>query len=550
MEFFQKSLNLILRRQTNILCTAAVIMVTVFFSPVLGLVRQRLLVATFGASNNLGVYLASVRVPDFLFQIIIAGAVSSAFIPVFSDFLAKKQEAHGHVFASSLLNIGLVVFAVISFFLALFADPISHLVAPGFSQNDISLMANLMRIVLIGEMLFIVASFFSSFLQSYNHFFIPGFAAALYNVGMIISILIFSPMLGIYAPAWGVVIGALLFALLQVPFALHVGFRFSLNISPRIQGIKEVFRLMWPRTLSLIFFQLGTLLTLTLVSFLPNAGRNYVVFDYAQTLAFAPVALIGQAIAQAAFPVLSREKGNLPQFKQIFLTSFNQTLYLILPISVLFLVLRIPVVRLVYGASQFDWAATVLTGRTLMWFSVGIFAQALSNLIARGFYALYDTKTPLIVGGVTTLLMLLFGIGSVFFWHTGVIGIAFSYSLAGIVNFLLLFLLLDQKVGGFSKRDVIVGMLKIGGISIFTAFALYIPIKLLDQLVFDTTKTINLLMLTGISATIGLVLYIFLSWVFNVREAVTFLLVIRHLGNWREILTKTDESIESTHVKL
>jgi putative peptidoglycan lipid II flippase len=271
-----------------------------------------------------------------------------------------------------------------------------------------------------------------------------------------------------------------------------------------------------------------------------------VIFDLAQTLAFAPVALIGQAIAQAAFPVLAREREKLEDFKVTFLSSFHQMFYLILPISALILILRIPIVRLVFGAPKLDWPATVLTGRTLAFFALSIFAQALATLIYRAFYALHDTKTPLIVGAITTIFMIALGGGFIFIYHGSVITIALAYTIANICNFIVLFLLLEKKVGGFNKMSLFISLLKTSVSTGCMAVALYVPIKLLDRLVFDTTHTINLLVLTGISSLIGLSLYLFLTWLFDVKEAETFLILFRRVGNWREILGKTDETISPT----
>jgi putative peptidoglycan lipid II flippase len=550
-DFLKKGLNLLLKRQSNILSAAFVIMATIIFSQVLGLIRQRLLVAIFGASNTLGVYLASTRLPDFLFQILIAGALSSAFIPIFSDYLVKGKEKEGHKVASTLLMFSLVAFTAFSLVLFIFAQQFSTLMAPGFSPSEQILMANLTRIVIFGEILFIVGSFLSAILQTYNHFFIPGIASALYNFGIIVGIVLLAPFVGIYSAAYGIVFGALIFVLAQVPLARKMGFSFKPSLSIqwiRASGVVDIFKLIWPRTISIAIFQIGTIITVTLVSFLKDPGRNYVIFDYAQTLAFAPVALFGQAIAQAAFPVLSKERERLGDFKTTFITSFNQLLYIVLPFSVLFLVLRIPIVRLIFGAAQFDWAATVLTGRTLAFFSISIFAQALVYLVSRGFYALHDTKTPLIVGATTTVLMVIIGAASIFVYHLGVESIAIAYSIASILNFLALFVLLDRKVGGFTKIPLVVTVLKIFLASALTAFALYIPIKLLDQLVFDTTKTINLILLTGISSSAGLLLYLFLTWLFNVKEATMFILLFKKIGDWRQILTKSGETIDGTMV--
>lgn len=554
-DFIKKSLRILLSRQTNILSAAFVIMATIIFSQLLGLVRQRLLVGIFGASDILGVYLASSRLPDFLFQLTIAGALSSAFIPIFSNYLEKGKEKDAYRVGSTFLMLSSVIFLFLSIILFIFSKESSSLMAPGFSQEQIELMAGLMRIIIIGEFLFIIGSFLSAVLQSYNHFFVPGIAAALYNLGIIIGIVLLAPVLGIYSAAFGVILGAFIFILVQLPQVRAVGFSFIPSFSIKASGVLDIFKLMWPRTISIGVFQLGTIAIVTLVSFLQSPGRSYVIFDYAQTLAFAPVVLFGQAIAQAAFPILSREKDKLEDFKTTFLTSFNQIIYLILPVSVLFLVLRIPVVRLIYGAAQFDWQATVLTGRTLAFFSISLFAQALVYLISRGFYALHDTKTPLAIGAVTTVIMI--GLGALFtlIYKQGIESIAIAYSIASIINFAALFIILDIKVGGFQKFTLALSLIKIFIATIFMGIALYVPIKLLDQLVFDTTKTINLLLLTGISSAIGIGIYLFLTWLLNVKEAFTFLLIFRKIGNlprgkagWREILGKSEEVIDGTQL--
>lgn len=544
--FFKKSLNILLRRQTNILSAAFILMLTVIFSQILGLVRQRLLVAIFGASNTLGVYLVSTRLPESLFQLVIAGALSSAFIPIFSDFLIKGKEKEAHKMASTLLVLGLIIFSFLSLILFIFTPFFLQLfnLGSGFSQEEMALMANLTRVIIIGELLFIVGTFFSVFLQSYNHFFIPGIAAALYNLGIILGILGLSRTFGIFAPAYGVILGSLIFFGAQLPMVRNVGFSFHPSLSLKIPGVVNVFKLMWPRTLSIAIFQLGALITVTLISFIPSSGRNYVIFDYAQTLAFAPIILFGQTIAQAAFPILSREREKLEEFKTTFITSFNQMLYLVLPASALFLVLRIPIVRLIFGASQFDWQATVLTGKTLAFFSLSIFAQALVYLVSRGFYALHDAKTPLIIGILTNIIMVMTGVLFILVYHFGVESIAFSYSIANILNLVILTFLLDRKIEGFNRSALIFPVIKIFLATIFMGFALHIPIKLLDQLVFDTTRTINLILLTSISSFIGLSLYLLLTWFLNVKEATTFILLFKRIGNWREILSKSEETME------
>jgi len=543
--FLTKGIDILTRRQSNILSAAFVIMGTVVLSQILGLFKKRLLISLFGASVKTGVYDVAYKFPDLLFQLVIASALSSAFIPVFSDLLARNKEKDAHKMASNLLTLGIIVFFIFSLILSIFAPFFLQLFNPGggFTQSDMALMANLLRIIIFGQLLIVIGTFFTALLQSYNHFFIPGFALALYNLGIIVGLVTLSPYIGIYSGAVGTIIGALFFILFQLPMVRKIGFKYKPSLSLKNAGVITIANLMWPRTISNAIFQMGTILIVSLVSFLPATGRNYIIFDLAQTIAWAPVALIGQAIAQAAFPVLARERQNLENFKLTFINSFNQMLYLILPISILILVLRIPIVRLVFGAPKLDWPATVLTGRTLAFFALSIFAQALIALVYRAFYALHDTKTPLITGALATFFML--GLGYIFIvpMHMNISSIALAYSIAGISQLILLLYLLNNATGGFHLQTLLLSWVKIAASSFFTAFALYIPIKLLDKLVFDTTHTIDLLILTGISSLAGFLLYLFLTWFFDVNEAKMYVLAIQKFGNWKEVASKIEDII-------
>ncbi|MDP3941522.1 MAG: murein biosynthesis integral membrane protein MurJ [bacterium] len=548
-DFLKKSFSVLLKQQTNILSAAYIIMATVIFSQLLGLVRNRLLVSIFGASNTLGIYNYSLILPDTIFQLVIASALVSAFIPVFVDSIKAKAENEAYKMASNLLTLGLIAFGVFSIILAIFAPTVLTLFNLGsnFTSDQITLMANLMRLVIIGQLLFIIASFFTAILQSYNHFFIPGFAAALYNLGTILGILFLHNVFGIFSAPLGGILGGLLFILFQIPLAVKLGFRFMPTFSHLFDiGVKKIIFLMWPRTLQNGVQQVGTVALGIIIGYLVDPGRMYVLFDYAKILMFAPVSLVGFSIAQAAFPILSRENTDMKDFRATFLNSCYQMLYLILPISALLLVLRIPIVRLIYGADLFDWDATVLTGRTLAFFSLSIFAQALIGLFYRAFYALHNTKIPLFTSIIGTGSLIAFSVYFVIEKHLGIESIAFSFTLANIIQLLILFFILDRKTGRFEKGPVLLTLGKLFFATMIMAFALYVPIKLLDQLVFDTTLTINLLILTGISSTAGVSLYFFCTWLLNIREANTYLMLLKKVGNWREILYKNEEVIEAT----
>lgn len=547
-DIFKRGLSVLLKRQTNIISAAYILMATVIFSQVLGLFRSRLLVSIFGASSTLGVYNYASILPDTIFQLVIAAAFSSAFIPVFSDYLSRGRAKEGHTMASTFLVVGIGIFALLSLIVAVFAPFFLELFNLGanFTPSQMTLMANLMRLLVIGQLLFIIGTFFTALLQSYNHFFVPGFAQALYNLGIILGIIFLHSWFGIYSAPLGAVLGSIIYIVCQIPLAIKVGFHFTPSSSLFANdGVRKILKLMWPRTIQVGIQQFGTIVIAAIISFMTDPGRMHLLFDYAKTLMFAPVSLIGYSIAQAAFPVLSRERNDMEEFKATFLASLNQMLYLILPVSALILVLRIPIVRLIYGADKFDWPATVLTGMTLAFLAISIFAQGLIVLFYRAFYALHNTFIPLVTSAVATVFLLILGYILVVINHMGLASIAIAFTLSNFLQLILLFIYLDRKTGGFDRSTLVISFTKFFVATLFTGFALYVPIKLLDKLVFDTTRTVNLLMLTGISSLAGLTIYLLLTWLFKIREAQTYIQIFGQIGNWREILGGSEEVIDA-----
>lgn len=539
--FFKIGISAITSKQTNIFSAAFFIIATTVLSQVLGVLKYRLLVSIFGASSDLGVFLAAFRIPDFLFQILIASALSSVFIPVYSEYMEKANKREEKAFVSSIINGGVVLFVFASIIISLFPFQFARLVAPGFSEQELWLMADLMRIILLSQVFFILGTVATGILQAHQRFLIPGIASALYNGGIIIGLILLSKDYGIYGASVGVVIGSLLFFLSQLPLLIRVGFFYGLQFHLD-EGIKRVAKLTVPKALTMLVTQAVITANVFFASFI--SARGLVVLDLAQTLMAAPVILFGQSIAQASFPSLTLKRNNKKEFLEIFVASFNQILYLTLPISVLFIVLRIPVVRLFYGASRFDWDATVATGMTLALFAVSMGAQSLIYLLSRAFYAHKDTQTPFLITLISVIINIFLSFIFVMIFHLPIHYLALSFSISSIVSIVLMIIFIDIKVG-LPKIDISKSVLKILIASLTMGFALYIPIKLLDQLVFDTTRTINLLILTGISSFLGILSYVFFTWLLDIREAYYIVAVLKKFSSGHKILRQIAELIDS-----
>lgn len=536
----RKGLSVVAVRQSSIFSAAFLIIITTALSQVLGILKYRLFASYFGATSDLGVFFASFRIPDLLFQIIIVGALSSAFIPVFSEHLSKDSKQKAFNFASTLTTLGLIVFSIITVFVIVFAEFLARIIAPEFDSQQIRLLANLMRIIQLSQFLFLFGTVYTAMLQSFNYFLIPGIANALYNIGIIAGVYLFAPSFGIYGAAIGVLIGASLFVLAQVPSIISNGyiFTFRLNFD---SGVKKVLRLMVPRSLTIGIGQIAITANVIFAGII--SARSIVIFDLALTLMAAPIFLFGQSIAQASFPALSRIKDNKEEFISVFKTSFNQILYLTLPISALFIVLRIPLVRLFYGSGRFDWEATLITGYTLALLSLSISAQAASLLVARAFYALHETKTPFVITLISVAVNILISVYFVLFLRLPIYYLALSFSIGNTLGFILMVIALDKKIS-LPKMDMFISASKILISAFITGIALYIPIKLLDQLVFDTTRTVNLFILTSIASAIGFGAYLFFTWLLDIEEFNTIIATARKFTFRNKIITQIRELID------
>jgi len=538
-KLFVNGKKILFSEQSSVLSAATLIMVMVVISKILGFIRQRILFTYFSPAET-DLFLAAFELPDILFEVLVFGTLSASFIPVFTKYLSKKQEKEAWYVASSSLNILLVLYCIVAAFVFVFAEKAYSIltggfvkgmvgVTGGFSPSDISTVVSLTRILLFGQLFFVASSFMTGILESYKRFLFPAIAPLIYNLGIMGGIIFLSPKYGLYGPVIGALIGALGHLLVQAPVAYHMGFRFTLVWDTKHPGVRNLFRLAAPRIFELSIFQVKRFVWLFLGS-LTVGGFTYLKSaDLLQTL---PVSVFGISLAKAALPTLSQQVSDKKAFMRTFFTTLNQILFLVIPISVFLIVLRIPIVRLIFGAEQFDWAATISTSYTLSAFALGTSAYAASLLVSRAFYALHDTKTPVTVSIATVTINAVLGFLLVLTLDTGTWGIALAYSISGIIQFGALMALLLQKLHA-SYRRFIIPLLKMIGSSVVAGLAMRIVLRLFDRsvwvkqlsflsskdviqaidyerFVLDTRYSGNLLILTIVVSLIGSLIYVVL----------------------------------------
>lgn len=542
--FVQNGRDLFEKESSSILSAAAIIMGATLASALLGLLRTRLLISFFYADKAVvDVFWAAFRLPDMVFQIIIVGALSSAFIPVFSRYFGNRDESN--LIASSMINVVMGIMMVLSLGIIIFAYPLSKLIAGGFEESQLLLMANLTRIMAAAQIFFGFSSFLTGVIQSHKRFLIPALSPILYNLGIIIGILVFGKTLGIYGAAVGVVIGAILHLLAQLPLAHKLGFKYSFVCDRQHGAVKEMSRLMLPRALTLSLVQIEATAIVTFSSWL--APGTVTIISIAQQLANLPVRLIGIPIGQASLPFFTKitSKNDLLSLAGMVNKTILEMLYLALPASVIVLILRIPLVRLAYGADSFPWAETVLTGKLVAILAVSIAARSLTHVLVRVFYSLHNTTTPFLTNLLSTIINIGLSYYFLFVLKSGVLGMAFAITVASLIETIVLTGLL-YSLAGFATTHLLFPISKMIGITLITSIALWVPLRVLDTLIFDTTRTLPLILLTVTVGIIGMGVYVFLSYLFNIKELGVFARLLQKIGGWHKALSQSDETLETS----
>ncbi|HNQ16535.1 MAG TPA: murein biosynthesis integral membrane protein MurJ [Candidatus Woesebacteria bacterium] len=533
------------RQQTTILSAALIIGIANIISSIAGLIRERLLISYFFDTSesrlNLEAFQVAFQIPDALFQLLVLGAVSASFIPIFTH-LKKRDSKTAFASASIIMNVVLLVFVLVSAVIFVFAEPLTLFrTGSGFTPEQLAVAVQLTKIMLFAQFFFAISNFLSGILQSYQRFIVPALAPILYNFGIILGVALFSQNFGIYAAGIGVIIGALLHMAIQLPFAYLLGFRFTLSFNLSSPGVKKLFSLMPPR---FITYAINELQQLSLGFFATSLGNlSFFVIRLALRLMTIPIRIFGVPIGQASLSFLSEESTDedYNRFRSLLTQSLNHVAFLAFPASMLLLILRIPIVRLVFGASNLPWETTLATGRVVAIISLSVVAQALVQLLIRGFHALNDTKTPLYITLVTAITYLIGCWFFVFYTQIGLLGIALVILITAFLEMFLCLFLLDRKIGQILTKSFLFPQAKILLASFFMAVFLYLPFRILDELIFNTSKTVELIGLTITTSSIGLLVYLYFSALLNVRELQLVGSTFSSLDRWRKTLSRTTE---------
>ncbi len=417
------------------------------FSRLVGLWRDRVLASRFGASDLLDVYYVSFNLPDLVFNLLVAGAISVAFIPVFIEYQSRKNGEEWKL-ANNFLNSLLLLTVLFSAALFILAPAVISLLASGFIGPKRDLAILFTRVMLVSPLIFSASVVLGSLLPVFNRFLAYAMAPIMYNLGIIFGAVVLVPTFGPLGLAEGVVLGALLHLLIQVPSIWKTGWRWRGVLQWGERGLAKIFRLALPRAIGLAA---GHINWIILNAMATTAGLGAVtIFNLANNLQYLPIALVGISVAIASFPSLSREalQKDKKEFGRRVEKHLNQVVFWAVPFSVLLFFIREEAVRIILYSGNFSAVDARLTAKVLGFFLLGVIGQSLVPVLSRSFYALQNTKTPTVIGLASIILNT-----SLAFYlmksGRGLMGLALAFSIAGIFNAALLLSFLKKYLSVF-----------------------------------------------------------------------------------------------------
>lgn len=515
---------------------AAIIAVCSFVSALLALFRDRLLAGTFGAGDELDIYYAAFRIPDFVAMVLVMGAISAAIIPIFSSYLARSEK-EAFDFLSNLINVFFVSLILVSAVLIIFIPQLISLIAPGFEGEKKDLTILLSRIMFLSPVLLGISNIVSGVLRVFKRFLAASVAPIMYNIGIILGILFFVPVFGIKGLAFGVVLGGFLHLAIQMPVLLKVGFVPLKRIKFLDPGILKTIKLTIPRAIGLAAGQINLIVITAIGSTL--AAGSVAVFNLAYNLRNLPINLIAISLSTAVFPFmsLSFSMGKKEELKSRFSLVFRQIVFLIVPISFLMFILRAQIIRIILGTGKFAWVDTRLTAACLGIFSIGVAAYGLSLLINKTFYAFHNTKIPAIVTLLTVGLNI--ALSYFFIWALSfenffqksligfldlqgirenmVVGLALALALSGIFQLKILFLFLWKKLGDFNVKEIAISMAKIC-LASFLLIAVSLAVRDFTASLVDMQTFLGIFLQAAFSALAGLLVYVLAALILKLKE--------------------------------
>jgi len=531
----KKTQDFIFTKQKGIFSSAILLSFMIVLTSLSGFLRYRILAGYFN-KEELDIFFASFRIPDIIFEILITGALTSTFIPIYVKYKSSKKELSENI--SSIINLIFILLTIFVVVVSLFLNQIIPAITPGYELAKMEKIISLSRLLLLGQLpFFVLGNFLTGIGQANKTFFLSALAPIIYNLTIILTTVFFYPTLYLLAPIWGVIIGAFFLFFIQIPLFFNSDFSYQF-ILRKTKGLIEFIKMVIPRAFTVIVAQIDATIDLSLTTFLGSGA--YTFFYLAQHLQLLPVSVIGIAFGQASLPYLTEmfQEKKIEEFKKIISDSLLNLFYLTIPIAFFFIFARTPLVRLFFGGQKFDWEATVSTAVTLSYFSISLPFHGSYYFLTRCFYSMHDSRTPFYVSIFSIFINTSLSLISIFIFHLPVWSLALAFSVSMIINSSLLFIIISSRLKSLGLKSIFVEIGKMFFSAFLAAFVSYFSMKFFDGLIFDTSRTINVFLLLSTVALIHFVLYLFLSWLFNLKEIYLLTSLILKLKEYQKKFTE------------
>jgi len=523
---FSKFKNL-LSAKNSFAGATLILILTLVCSNILGLLRNRFLAQKI-TPYHLDTYLAAFRIPDLVFNLLLLGAVFAVFIPIFTEYISKKKYKTAWHIANSMVNlvvIGTIAISIVLFFLM---PVLIKWLVPGFDAFQQAQTIKLTRLLLLSPLFFGISYIFSGILNSFRRFVVYSLAPLAYNIAIILAVIFLSENLGVWGVTLGVIFGAFLHMMIQLPIVIQLGYRWQPIVDLKHPEIKKMGKLMIPRSIGLAAAQV----VLIIFTFLASKWSGHVTyFNFANDIQTFFSVVFGSSFAVAVFPILSENaaKNETRDFNSNLRVAFKQILYFTLPFSILIIMLRAEIVRLLLGTGFFGWEATVITADNLGAFAIGISAASVIQLTARAYYAYKDMLTPtimaLISGAISVVLGIILsqGIGS---WRgLESVGLAIALSIGSIINFILL-AIFQRDRALFWNRKLFLPILKYL-VALIVLIVVAQICKVLTGNIVNMQTFLGVLIKTATTIILSFAVYIGLTYLWGCEEIGSFIKIFK-----------------------
>ncbi len=495
---------------------AVILMIAVTISRILGFGREAVMMTLFGQNYLTDAYRAAFSIPDFIYLLLVGGALSAAFIPIFSSYISTGREDEAWESASIVFNYILLFLLILITVGYIYTTPLIRLLAPGLPPEFAALAVSLTHIMFIQTFFMALSGIAQGVLNSYNEFVAPAIGSVLYNLLIIVIGIALVKPLGIAAFSYGVVIGAVLNFAIQIPALRRVGVKYHFSWDYKNPGFVRIMLLMIPVLVSLSVVQLNLFVTQNLAS---SVGEGMIsALNLAQKIMNLPMGIFGVAIATAIFPTLTAltARGEMGTFRRTNSLGLRAIFLVTIPSSFGLVALGEPLIKLLFQQGQFTASMSAMTFQVLVYFCVGLFAYAGIQVLNRSFFALQDTVSPLIAGVLTIGLNIFLSLQLVH--PMGVRGLALASSLAGIFNLIFLLVVLRLKSGPLGMRKILFSL----SISILGSAAMFVVVHYSIEFIMASlhlAAKLNQLISVSVGISLGILVYGLIVYAFKLEES-------------------------------